>query len=104
MKQESIFDDTTDHLMDVIKSLKNRKDLYNFFKDLCTIKEIKEMSKRLEAATMLHEGANYETIQKKMKISSATLSRINKCLQYGDGGYRSVLNNKLKKEEENEKF
>lgn len=91
MKQEEIFDKTTDHLMDAIASLNKREDLYKFFEDLCTIKEIKEMSKRLQAASMLKNGVSYEDIQKQIKISSATLSRINKCLQYGNGGYKLVL-------------
>ena len=82
-----IFDKNTDNLFETISMIKDKKDCTDFFFDLCTIKEIKEMSKRFEAANMLYAGHNFNEIIKETGISSATLARVNKSLQYGSGGY-----------------
>ena len=82
-----------DDLFEVIMSLKSEKDCYDFFGDLCTIKEIQDMAKRLEAAKMLRDGANYQTVCDQLGLSTATISRVNKCLNYGTGGYKKVLKN-----------
>ncbi len=81
----------TDALFDAILSLRTREDCYRFFSDLCTIKELGDMGQRLQAAKMLLDGRTYEQIVKEVEISTATISRINRCIQYGAGGYRSVL-------------
>lgn len=81
----------TDSLFDAILSLRDREECYRFFDDLCTVKEISDMSQRLEAAKLLLEGKTYEQIVKNAEISTATISRINHCIQYGNGGYRTVL-------------
>lgn len=78
-------------LFDAILSLKTEKDCIEFFEDLCTIKELNDMHDRLEVAQCLIEGDTYETISKKTKMSSATISRVNRCIQYGSGGYRKIL-------------
>ena len=88
---ESFHDEYTDKLMDTIVSLKTRKDCYDFFEDVCTIKEILEMSKRLEAAILLNNGLNYKEIIEKIGISTATLSRVSRALNYGTGGYARVF-------------
>ena len=75
---------TTDALFDAILSLETREECYNFFEDLCTVKEISDMAQRLEAAT-------YDQIVKAVEISTATISRINRCIQYGSGGYRDTI-------------
>ena len=62
-----------------------------FFDDLCTIKELEAMSQRLRAAKMLLEGKTYHEIVEETEISSATLARVSKCVRYGDGGYKTVL-------------
>ena len=74
---------TTDALFDAILSLETREECYNFFEDLCTVKEISDMAQRLEAAKMLLDGRTYDQIVKAVEISTATISRINRCIQYG---------------------
>ena len=78
-------------LFDAILSLKSEKECAEFFEDLCTIKELNERRDRLEVAQCLIDGDTYETIGKKTKMSSATISRVNRCIQYGTGGYRKIL-------------
>ena len=82
---------TTDALFDAILSLRTREECYNFFEDLCTVKEISDMAQRLEAAKMLLDGSTYDQIVKAVEISTATISRINRCIQYGSGGYRATI-------------
>ena len=62
-----------------------------FLDDLCTIKEIESMAQRLLAAKMLLDGKTYNEIVEETEISSATLARVSKCVRYGDGGYKTVL-------------
>ena len=81
----------TDALFDAFLSLETREECYNFFEDLCTVKEISDMAQRLEAAKLLLGGSTYDQIVKKVEISTATISRINRCIQYGSGGYRDVI-------------
>ena len=73
----------SDELFQTILKLQSLDDCYAFFADLCTIKEIEAMGVRLHAAKLLKEGKSYEQIIAKTDISSATLSRVSKCLQYG---------------------
>ena len=87
-----------DRLFEVILSLESVEDCYNFFEDLCTIKELEDMAQRLDTAILLDEGENYQTICQKIGISTATISRVSKCLKYGDG-YRYALNKLAEKEE-----
>ena len=82
---------TTDALFDAILSLETREECYKFFEDLCTVKEISDMAERLEAAKLLLNGSTYEQIVRAVEISTATISRINRCIQYGSGGYRDVI-------------
>ena len=80
-----------DTLFEAILSLSTVEECYAFFEDACTIKEIIEISQRLKAAKMLREGVNYAEISKETGMSTATISRVNKCLEYGNGGYNIVL-------------
>lgn len=82
---------TIDALFDAILSLETREECYDFFEDLCTVKEISDMAQRLEAAKLLLDGSTYEQIVKTVEISTATISRINRCIQYGTGGYRQTI-------------
>lgn len=93
---------TTDALFDAILSLETREECYNFFEDLCTVKEISDMAQRLEAAKLLLNGSTYDQIVKAVEISTATISRINRCIQYGEGGYQTVIE-RLEQAEPNEK-
>ncbi len=89
---------TMDRLFTAILQLESVEDCYAFFDDLCTIKEKQDMAQRLEAATRLYDGENYLTIAKEVGISTATISRVSRCLNYGSGGYRKAIE-KLKTEE-----
>jgi len=80
-----------DALFEAILSLKTVEECYSFFEDACTIKEIIEIAQRLKAAKMLRNGVNYADISKETGMSTATISRVNKCLEYGNGGYNIVL-------------
>ncbi len=81
----------TDELFKAILSLQTIEDCYDFFEDLCTIKEVADMTQRVQVAKMLISGQTYEQIVKSVEISTATISRINRCIQYGSGGYKNVL-------------
>ena len=83
--------DATDFLFDAILSLETKEDCYRFFEDLCTSAELKAMSQRLVVAKMLTEKKVYTEIVKETGASTATISRVNKCLVYGSGGYNVVL-------------
>lgn len=87
----------TDHLFEAILELKTIEECYNFFEDLCTVREIKELSQRFEVAKLLFEGAKYSDITKKTGASPATISRVNRCLNYGADGYKTVLSRLAKK-------
>lgn len=77
-------------LFSAILNLKTQEDCEIFFKDLCTIKELDSMTQRIKAAKLLIDGETYEKIISKTDISSATLSRISRCVKYGDG-YKKFL-------------
>ncbi|MGI6204367.1 MAG: YerC/YecD family TrpR-related protein [Anaerovoracaceae bacterium] len=86
-----------DELFRAILSLENEEECYRFFEDLCTINEIQAMSQRLQVAMMLNDHETYSEIKSKSKISTATISRINRCLHYGADGYKTVID-RMKKE------
>lgn len=90
----------TDALFDAILALENREECYRFFEDLCTVKEISDMAQRLEAAKLLLAGKTYEQIVKSAEISTATISRINRCIQYGTGGYQAIIERVRSRQEE----
>lgn len=80
-----------DRLFKAMLELENLDDCYEFFEDLCTIKELQDMAQRLDTAILLDEGLNYQSISKQVGVSTATISRVSKCLNYGTGGYRKAL-------------
>ena len=82
--------DQISELYDAIVSIDDIKECSLFFDDLCTYKEIEQMAQRVTAARLLLEGYTYEEVIKKTKISSATLSRVSKCIKLGKG-YNKVL-------------
>lgn len=88
---EKLKDDHTDKLFRAILMLNSIDDCYNFFEDICTVSEIKAIAQRLEVAQMLRDGKKYLDIEVLTGASSATISRVNKCLQYGTGGYSMIL-------------
>ena len=80
-----------DALFEAVLSLRTLEECYAFFEDACTIKEILDVSQRLKAAKMLSSGANYADISRETGMSTATISRVSKCLEYGSGGYKTVI-------------
>ena len=80
-----------DNLFDSILKLKTRDECYDFFEDLCTISEILSMAQRFEVAKMLREQRTYLEIAEKTGASTATISRVNRCLNYGTDGYSLIL-------------
>ena len=89
--------ESVDKLFEAILRLENSDECYKFFEDICTVKELFDIAQRFEVATMLSEGKNYSEITSKTGASTATISRVNKCLMYGNG-YKLALN-KLKSNE-----
>ncbi|MCH3999311.1 MAG: YerC/YecD family TrpR-related protein [Lachnospiraceae bacterium] len=88
-----------DQLFDAVLCLKNREECYKFFEDLCTVKELLSLSQRLEVAAMLREDKTYLEIGEKTGASTATISRVNRSLSYGEDGYNLVFS-RLPKEAE----
>ena len=84
-------DEKMDFLFKGILTLDSIEECYSFFEDLCTVAELQEMSKRLLAAKMLKENYIYTEIAEKTGLSTATISRVNRCLKYGSDGYITVL-------------
>ena len=85
-------------LYKVIASLKNPDEVEMFLEDLCTCKEIDYMAQRVEAARLMLDGATYQQTIGQVGISSATLSRVNRCILYGNGGYNKILATYLNEE------
>lgn len=86
-----IKDGLTDKLFEAILVLKEMDECYNFFEDICTVSEIKAMAQRLEVAKMLKTGRTYTEISEITGASTATISRVNRCLNYGADGYKTIL-------------
>jgi TrpR-related protein YerC/YecD len=86
-----IKDEMTDNLFEAILLLNDVDECYNFFEDICTISEIKALAQRLEVARMLKKGITYTEISEKTGASTATISRVNRALNYGADGYKTVL-------------
>lgn len=86
-----------DELFNAVLKLKTVQDCQKFFEDVCTIKELQDISQRLEVAALLKSGNNYQEVSKITGASTATICRVNKCLNYGSGGYNLVLDNKESK-------
>ena len=89
--QSKIRDEKIDYLFKALLTLENLDDCYAFFEDLCTISEIQEMSRRILAAKMLKDDFIYSEIAARTGLSTATISRVNRCLKYGSDGYLKAL-------------
>ena len=81
----------SDRLYQAILTLKNEEEVYNFFQDLCTVTELRAMEQRFEVAVLLRQGMIYNDILERTGASSATISRVNRSLSYGCGGYNTVF-------------
>jgi len=91
---KSIKTKEVDSLLDAILTLRDRKEAYDFFEDLCTVNEIISMAQRLEVARLLMDKEKYTEIVEKTGASTATISRVNRTLNYGNDGYEMVLKRK----------
>ena len=83
--------DSLNQLFDAIVNLKSRQDCSQFFEDICTVKEMLDMAQRLDVAVLLDRGTSYQAIAQQVNVSTATISRVSRCLNYGSGGYRMAL-------------
>lgn len=84
-------DRQTDELFKSILALGSVEECYQYFEDLCTIREVRDLSQRLEVARLLDQGSSYQRAGEATGASSATIGRVKKCLDYGTGGYRMIL-------------
>ena len=82
---------STDELCEALLSLKNKDECYAFLEDICTIKEVLDISQRLSVAKMLKSGTSCTNITKETGASAATISRVSRCCEYGSGGYDIVI-------------
>ena len=88
---DSLHTPAMDKLFTTILALESVEECYRFFEDICTIKELQDISQRLEVASMLLDGKNYQTVSGVTGASTATICRVSKCLNYGSGGYKTIL-------------
>ena len=91
LMNKKIQTEAVDHLFDAILCLKDKSECYSFFEDLCTVNELLSLSQRFEVATMLREKKTYLEIAEKTGASTATISRVNRSLNYGNDGYELVF-------------
>lgn len=91
-----------DQLFKAILSLKDIDECYRFFDDLCTVNEIQSLAQRLEVARMLENGKTYHMIETETGASTATISRVKRCLNYGNDAYSMALT-RIREEDEQEK-
>ena len=80
-----------DRLFQSVLNLHTLEECYAYFEDLCTVKELQDMAQRLDTAILLHQGCSYQSISQQVDVSSATVGRVSKCLNYGTGGYRNAI-------------
>lgn len=95
--------EAVDYLFSAILSLKDKEECYTFFEDICTINELLSLSQRFEVAKMLREHKTYLEIADKTGASTATISRVNRSLNYGNDGYELVFERMSGKDGMNEK-
>ena len=81
-------------LFQAILSINSIEECESFFEDICTMQELEKMAQRLEAAKLLLQGQTYEQVIEKTAISSTTLSRVSRCIRYGNGGYKKIIDKK----------
>ena len=96
----NIHSESVDRLFETFLQLRSVEECYAYFEDLCTVKEIQDMAQRLDAAILLRDGVSYQRISERIGISTATIGRVSKCLNYGNGGYASAIEKLRNKEGE----
>ena len=90
--------EAVDTLIKGLLKLETEEECFAFLEDVCTIKELQDMAQRFDVALKLSDGFNYNQVSAATGASSATISRVNKCLMYGNNGYKTVIN-RIKNEE-----
>ncbi|MBQ6789189.1 MAG: hypothetical protein IJO81_03260 [Clostridia bacterium] len=98
---KSFHNEQTENLYRAILLLKDEAECRSFFEDICTVKELQDIAQRLVVAKMLGEGKSYQEVSRETGASTATISRVNKCLVYGGGGYETVLSRLASDTDEN---
>ena len=88
---KNIHTESTKEFFKALLLLESEEDCRDFFEDICTVKELQDISQRLEVARMLDDGKSYQVVSKETGASTATISRVNRCLVYGSGGYKKIL-------------
>lgn len=83
--------ESVDRLFQTFLNLETIDDCYVYFEDLCTIREIRDMAQRLDTAILLKNGMSYQKISETLDISTATIGKVSKCLNYGSGGYENAI-------------
>lgn len=91
MSLEKLRSREVERLFQAVLALETESECFQFFEDLCTIGEIQSLAQRLEVARMLRAGATYHVIEAQTGASTATISRVKRCLHYGADGYRFIL-------------
>lgn len=91
MQIDKLRGEQLDLLFDAILSLKDREECYQFFDDLATMSEVQSFAQRLQVAKMLLEGSTYSSIETDTNASTATISRVRRCINYGSDGYKLVV-------------
>ncbi|WP_058302858.1 YerC/YecD family TrpR-related protein [Gorillibacterium timonense] len=91
MQLKKLNDKSIDQLFEAVLTLKDIEECYTFFDDLCTVNEIQSLAQRLEVARMLRKGNTYNQIEAETGASTATISRVKRCLNYGNDGYKMAL-------------
>lgn len=91
MQIDKLRGEQLDQLFDAILALETREECYQFFDDVATMNEVHALSQRLQVAKMLSEGSTYNEIEQETKASTATISRVRRCLDYGSDGYATAL-------------
>lgn len=82
-----------ENLFRAITAIQTQEECRAFLEDLCTIKELQDMAQRFDTAILLSKGRNYQEISAEVGISTATISRVSRCLNYGSGGYKTAIRN-----------
>lgn len=91
MQIDKLRGELLDQFFDAVLSLETKEECYQFFDDVATMNEVQALSQRLEVAKMLRSGSTYNQIEQETKASTATISRVRRCLDYGSDGYGLIL-------------
>ena len=83
--------ESMDRLFETILNLNTKEECRAYLEDLCTVKELQDMAQRLDTAILLSRGYSYKKIMEQVEVSTATIGRVSKCLNYGAGGYQSAI-------------